>query len=199
MSKQKKGLIWVSLVLVVVMLVSLAFAAEEGTKPSPQGQRPEAGRQDRGGGERTRGGGQREGGFDRASMQERMLGMMKERVGATDDEWTIIKPRLEKVMELSRNAGGMRGMFGRGRSSRGDRGSREETEAPTEPVQIAADDLQKTLDKEAPSAAEIKAKLAALRGAREKNKQELVIAQQKLKEILTVKQEALLVMMGMLE
>ena len=70
---------------------------------------------------------------------------------------------------------------------------------PREPVRIAADNLQKTLDKEVPTSAEIKAKLAALRGAREKNKQQLVIAQQKLKEVLTIKQEALLVMTGMLE
>lgn len=135
------------------------------------------------------------GGFDPAAMQERMSQMMKERMGATDEEWTVIRPRLEEVMTLSRNAGGMQGMFGRGR---GDRGG-QSAQTPTDPVQAAVDDLQKTLDKEAPTAAEIKAKLAALRGAREKNKQQLVIAQQKLKEVLTVKQEAILVMMGMLE
>lgn len=173
--------------LMLTLIVSFLYAAED-TQRGPQGQRGRDGTQRQG----QRG---QRGGFDRAAMQERMAEMMKERMGATDEEWTVIKPRLEEVMKLSQNAGGMRGMFGRGRG----RDGQPNTEAPTEPVQIAIDDLQKTLDKEAPTAAEIKAKLAALRGAREKNKQELVIAQQKLKEVLSVKQEAILVMMGMLE
>ena len=135
------------------------------------------------------------GGFDRASMQERMVEMMKERLGASDEEWTVIKPRLSEVMTISQNARGTRGMRGRGRGNR----DQQETEAPTEPVQIATAELQTTLDKEAPTAAEIKAKLTALRGAREKNKQKMVTAQQKLKEVLTVKQEAVLVMMSLLE
>ena len=137
------------------------------------------------------------GGFDREAMQQRMMEMMKERMGTADDEWAVIQPRLQEVMTLQGNAmgGRMRGMFGRGRRGR----DQQEAEAPTEEVEIAANALQETLDKEEPTAAEIKAKLAALRGAREKNKQKLVTAQQKLKEVLTVKQEAMLVMMGMLE
>lgn len=196
MSMRKKCLIGVGLMLMAVTLVSVAIAAEEETTPTPQRQRPAAGQRERGGGPRERGG------FDRARMQERMVEMMKERLGGTDEEWTVIKPRLEKVMKLSQNGSGMmRGMGGRrGRRGRGGRdGQNQATEAPTEPVQIASAELQKTLDKEAPTTAEIKAKLAALRGAREKNKQELVIAQQKLKEVLSVKQEAVLVMMSMLE
>ncbi|MCK5564602.1 MAG: hypothetical protein KAJ07_05105 [Planctomycetes bacterium] len=180
--------------LLLALMVSFLYAAEE---PKPTRQDNQRG-QDRG--QRGQDRGQRDrrgrGGFDRGQMQERMVEMLKERMGATDKEWTVIKPRLEKVMELSQNgrSNGMRSLFGRGR-----RGGREEATTPTEPVQIASDNLQKTLDKEAPSTAEIKAKLAALRGAREKNKQQLVITQQKLKEVLTVKQEALLVMTGMLE
>ena len=66
-------------------------------------------------------------------------------------------------------------------------------------MQKASADLQSTLEKDAPSAAEIKAKLTALRGAREKAKQNLIKAQQELREVLTLKQEAQLVMMGMLD
>jgi hypothetical protein len=180
-SRLRKGL---TIVIIMVTSASILFAAEE---PQP----PQRNDQGRNSGQR----GDR-GGFDRAAMQERMMSMLKERMGASDEEWTIIKPRLEEVMKLSQNTGGMRGMFGRGR---GNRGGQQQAEAPTDPVQIAADDLQKTLDKEAPTTAEIKAKLTALRGAREKNKQQLVTAQQKLKDVLSVKQEAMLVMMGMLE
>ena len=187
--------------LLLALMVSFLYAAEEPKPTRQEGQRgQDRGQRDRGEGQRGQDRGQRDrrgrGGFDRGQMQERMMGMLKDRMGATDKEWTVVKPRLEKVMELSQNGrnNGMRSMFGRGR-----RGGREEAQTPTEPIQIASDALQKTLDKEAPSAAEIKAKLAALRGAREKNKQQLVIAQQKLKEVLTVKQEAMLVMTGMLE
>ena len=179
-------------VLGVVLLVTLmasSLYAGPGGGGGQRGQRGQRGQQDQQGqrGER--------GTFDRASMQERMVEMMKERLGATDEEWVVIKPRLSEVMTLSMNARGTRGMRGRGRGNR----DQQETEAPTEPLQIATADLQTTLDKEAPTAAEIKAKLTALRGAREKNKQKMVTAQQKLKEVLTVKQEAVLVMMSLLE
>ena len=182
-------------VLGVVLLVTLmasSLYAGPGGGGGQRGQRGQRGQQDQQGQRGERG---ERGTFDRASMQERMVEMMKERLGATDEEWVVIKPRLSEVMTLSMNARGTRGMRGRGRGNR----DQQETEAPTEPVQIATADLQTTLDKEAPTAAEIKAKLTALRGAREKNKQQLVTAQQKLKEVLTVKQEAILVMMSMLE
>jgi Spy/CpxP family protein refolding chaperone len=75
----------------------------------------------------------------------------------------------------------------------------QENAADQSAVQKASQELQDTLEKEAPSATEIKAKLTALRGAREKAKQELVKAQSQLKEVLTVKQEAQLVIMGMID
>jgi Spy/CpxP family protein refolding chaperone len=174
--------------LLLTLAVSFLYAAEE--PQPPQRDQRDAQRSERG----------QRGGFDRAAMQERMLERIKERMGASDDEWEVIKPRLEEVMKLNRDAngmGGMRGMFGRGRGNRGPQ--RPEADAQATAVQKASTDLQETLEKEAPTTAEIKAKLAALRGAREKNKQQLVTAQQKLKEVLTVKQEAMMVMIGMLE
>ncbi len=184
MGNQKKLLPLVCIVLCGVLGATLVFAAED--RPGQRGP-GQGGRRD----------GQGRGGFDRAAMQERMMEMMKDRLGTTDEEWTVIKPRLSEVMELSQSgARGMMRMFGRGR---GGRRQEQSAEPLTDPVEIAADDLQKTLDKEAPSAAEIKAKLDALRGAKEKNKQKLVAAQQKLREVLSLKQEAMLVMMGTLE
>lgn len=165
-----------------VLAATLAFAAEDrGERQGPPG---------------GRNGGR--GGFDQAAMQDRMLDRMKDRLEASDEEWTIIKPRLKEVMTLTWNnsgMGSMRFMFGRGRRDN----QPQQSENATDPVQKASEELQNALEKESPSAAEIKAKLAALRGAKEKNKQQLVTAQQKLKEVLTVKQEAMLVMIGMLE
>jgi hypothetical protein len=65
-------------------------------------------------------------------------------------------------------------------------------------VQQKAKDLKDALDANAP-AADVKAKMAALREARAAAKQDLTKAQAELKELLTQKQEATLLMMGMLE
>lgn len=194
MRKTNKATRGLGIALLLGIIVSVGFAAEE----SRRGQGGPGGGQRRQGDPRQRG---ERGGFDREAMQERIMAMMQERMGVSNEEWTVIKPRLSKVMKLSMDASGMRGMFGRGRGGRGgDRGQqRPETDAQSSGVQKASADLQETLEKEAPTAAEIKAKLTALRGAREKAKQELVTSQKKLREVLTLKQEAQLVMMGLLD
>jgi len=183
-------------VLGIVVLLSLTaafvFAAEDQQRP----QRPERGQRGEGGMQPGEGGPR--GGFDRQAMQQRMMERMQEQMGTTDAEWKIIEPRLSKVMELSQSAGGRGMMMFRGMRG-GRRGSdREETQAEG-PVEKATQDLQTTLENETASAEEIKSKLQALRSAREKTRQELAKAQQDLREVLSVKQEAQLVMMGMLE
>ena len=182
--------------IIVLMIFSCAFAADE--QPA-RGQNmgrggPQGGMQGGPGG-----------GFDREGMQDRMLSMMQERLGATDAEWTVIKPRLSKVMELSRSSsmrGGMRGMFGRGRNGRdrdNNNNDRQELREDASAVEKASAALEETLEKDAPAATEIKEKLTALRSAREKAKAELVEAQKSLREVLSLKQEAQLVIMGMLD
>ena len=118
------------------------------------------------------------------------------------DDRTGLEPRLSEVMTLSQSVrgGGMRGMFGR-RGGRGDNqnGNDQPAAVSNDPVEKASQELQETLDKEAPSSTEIQNKLLALRGAKEQAKQKLTAAQQKLREVLSVKQEAQLVLMGMLD
>ena len=49
---------------------------------------------------------------DPAQMQRMMTERMKAQLGAGDEEWKVIQPRLQKVMNLSRQVGGMgRGMM----------------------------------------------------------------------------------------
>lgn len=174
------------IVLLLTLVVSLLYAAEQ-----PQRGQQGPGRMQRGGG------------FDRAAMTERMMGMMQERMGASEEEWKIISPRLSKVMELSQDAnsrgmGMFRGMSGRNRGRRGP--DTQDQQAQNEsPVQKAIQGLQETLEKENASSDEIKSKLEALRSAREKARQELAKAQQSLREVLTLKQEAQLILMGMLD
>jgi hypothetical protein len=138
-----------------------------------------------------------------------MTERMRERIGATDDEWKVMQPRLQKVMELSRqvNAPGRMGMFA-GRGGRfgrgGDRGPGRGPAGAAAPerevtaVEKASEELQELLESESAKPNQIKAKLTALRTAREKAKQDLVKAQDDLKKILSVKQEATLVLIGLL-
>jgi len=169
-----------------------------------------------GGRPRGQGGDRGPGGFDPAQLRQRMSERMKEMLGADDQAWKVMEPRLNKVMELSRQAqsgrGGM-GMMGGGFAMRG-RGGPEggpqggpqgERRGPMGPMgeQTALDkamtQLRETLQSSSASPEEIKKQLTAVRQAREKAKQELAVAQQDLKQILTVKQEAQLVVMGLLD
>jgi len=132
----------------------------------------------------------------RQQMQERIMETVKERLVAGDDEWTVIKPRLSSVMDIQQSNMGNRFSAFMPRNRRPMEG--EEAQDQTA-VQKASSELETVLEKEKPSVEEVKAKLTALRAAREKEKQKLLAAQQKLKEVLTVTQEAQLVAMGILE
>jgi len=160
--------------------------------------------------------------FDPAQMRQRMMDNWKQQLGADDDAWKVIEPRLTKVMELNRQSmAGGRGMFGMfgGRGMRGQRGDRggqggqggpqgqrqgdrprfpgDENREPSA-VEKAQDTLETTLANESASAETIKEQLTALRAARLKAQQELAAAQQDLRQILTMRQEAVLVLNGML-
>jgi hypothetical protein len=175
----------------VILLVIAGLVWAQPPQGGQQGGRQRGGQQ----------GGRQRGNFDPAQMQQRMADMMKERLEATDDEWKIIGPRLTKVMTLSmQSRGGGRGMMGmmggRGGRPGGDRGGNQDRQLTG--VALAADNLRKAVDANA-SAEQLKAKLTALRKAREKSKAELAKAQLALKQVLSLKQECLLVIMGTLE
>jgi hypothetical protein len=149
--------------------------------------------------------------FDPAQMRQRMMERMKEQLGADDAAWKALEPRLTKVMDLNRQAqgmgrGGMFGMMGgmrgqRGGNDAGGQGNRrgpQQDPATMTPVDKAAEQLRTTLENQSASLEEIKKNLTAYREAREKARQELAVAQAELKKILTVRQEAQLVMMGQL-
>jgi hypothetical protein len=145
--------------------------------------------------------------FDPSQFRQRMMDTLKERLGASDDEFAAIQPKLEKVLDLQRdvNGGGMRAMFGGGRRNRG--GGEGGGATPAAPatggatpsaVQAASTDLQTTLDNKDAKPDEIKAKLDAFRDAKSKAKDDLTSAQKDLESVLTQRQEAMLVMMGLL-
>jgi hypothetical protein len=150
--------------------------------------------QDRGRGDRAPGQDDRRGGWDPAQMRERMMGYYREQLEIKDDaEWTVVQPLVQKVMDARVNQfSGMRGMFpGRGGPGGaggpgGDRASNPETEA-----------LQKAVDGKA-SNSELKAALARYNDARKAKQAELEKAQDDLRKVLSVRQEALATMRGLL-
>src|SRR5258706_5899487 len=63
--------------------------------------------------------GQGRGNFDPAQMRERMMTRIKEQLGATDDEWKAIEPKVDKVMTAQRESRGGFGFGGFGRGGGG--------------------------------------------------------------------------------
>lgn len=161
--------------------------------------------QDEGGGGRggRRGGGPGGGNFDPARFREMRLNGIKEDLEASDDEWKVLQPKVEKVMEAQMDAMGGFGFGGRGGRrggpGGGDRPQPQAGDRPVSKVTQARDDLRTLLDNKSASSDDITKKLAALREAREKARTALQAAQKDLKELCTPRQEAMLVMSGMLE
>lgn len=142
------------------------------------------------------------GNFNPAQFRQRMLDRVKQQLGASDEEFTALSPKIEKVMQLQRDAGGRGGFGGRRGGGQGGPGGGQGGTPPTTPpsaVQTASTELQTTLDNKDAKPEEIKAKLDALRAAKAQAKQDLAGAQQELKGLLTQRQEAVLVEMGMLD
>ena len=150
--------------------------------------------------------------FDPAEMRKMMQERMKTNLGVTDDEWKVLQPKIEAVSTLRMEAmagGGMRGMFGRGGrpggpggpggGAPGEAAPRPASDQPQSETAKAGEALSKVLENKEAKPEEIKAALQALRDARTAVKAKLEKAQKELKEIVTVKQEAQFVMMGMLE
>jgi len=116
---------------------------------------------------------------------------------------------LEKVMDSQRDAraggrGGFGGGFGGRRGGQGGAGGGATAGATpsTQPVSAVAKaqaDLKAAIDNKDTPPAELASKLATLRDAKEKAKSDLVTTQKSLKELLTQRQEAILVNMGMLD
>ena len=128
--------------------------------------------------------------FDPAAMKERRLTQLKEQLSPTDDEWKVLQPKIEKVMDAQ--MAGFGGFRGRGGNNGGDN-------TPQTPTAKAQQELRTLLENKDASADDIKAKLAALREARAKTRADLEAARKDLKEVLTQRQEAVLVTNGMLE
>jgi hypothetical protein len=145
------------------------------------------------------------GNFDPEEMRQRMLDRYREQLEVkNDDEWKLISGRIEKVMEARRQVGGnMRfggfggpgGPGGRRGGPDGQDGGRGRGPGGTPNPEIDA--LQKALESNA-SSDEIKTKLAALRASRKASQAGLEKSQEDLRKVLSVRQEATALMMGLI-
>ena len=120
-----------------------------------------------------------------AEMQQRFMTAIKEQLKATDEDWKVIEPRLKAVMDKEQAA---RQLSSRGGFFR--RGGQNDQPA----AEVAA--VTKAI--EGGDAATIKTALAALRKARTDREAETTKAKDALREVLTVAQEAQLVLNGLL-
>ena len=117
-----------------------------------------------------------------------------------DDEWVAVKGLIQKVMDTRRATMSGMGFGGRrngggGGDNAGRNGGRGGFNAPPNPE---AEDLQKALDAKA-SPDELKSKMAKLRDSRKSKEVALTKAQEDLRKVLTVRQEATAVSMGLLQ
>ena len=142
------------------------------------------------------------GNFDPEQFRQRMMERYREQLEVkSDDEWKVIEPRITKVMEARRDAGpGGRGFGGfmrrggEGNDTVRDRGGRGGGGTPSP----EAEALQKAIEAKA-SAEEVKSKLAKYREARKEKEAALTKAQDELRKVLSVRQEASAVLMGLLQ
>jgi len=171
------------------LFVGLAFSSLTGMAQ----QRPQGGQGGPGGGR---------GNFDPAQFQQRMMDRIKEQLAASDTEWKVMEPMVSSVMEKQRATRGGGFPFGRtgGRGGRpGGDNNGPQGRGPGGDVDSATEALQAAIESKTTSAADIQAKLKAVRDSRAKKEAELAKAQAQLKQICTARQEAQLVLMGFLQ
>jgi hypothetical protein len=156
---------------------------------------------------------------------------MQQALGANDEQWKVIEPRLKKVKYYREQAfigtkppfqssfssfgtgpGGAQGFssgFSGGFQFQGGAGGpggtfqsvpgRQASDGPMSDGEILCEEIQKLLDDPQATPEQVKPKLDALRREREKARRQWVAAQQQLREVLDFRQQAKLVLMGLLD
>jgi hypothetical protein len=130
--------------------------------------------------------------------EQKTLLRFREVLQAGDEEWAVLEPRIAGVLRLQRDASAGKEPKGP-RPPRPERPADNPSDRPTPEVQARSRALNAALFDPSLPAAEIKARVAAVRDARAKVRQDLARAQDELRELLTYRQEATLIIMGVLE
>jgi hypothetical protein len=157
--------------------------------------------QNGGGGGGFGGGGGRN--FDPAQMQQRMMDRVRTALNFTNDsDWSAVQPLVQKVFDARRDVGFGGGMGGFGRMRGGQNGGggggggqqRNPFFTPS-PEQQA---LQDAIDNDAPDG-QIKDLLTKYQASQKAKQQKLKDAQEALRAVLDVRQEAQATLMGLVD
>ena len=137
------------------------------------------------------------GNFDPAQFQQMMMDNYQQQLELTNnEEWNAVKPLIQKVVDARQAAGAFGGRGGRGgRGGFGGGpggGGRGGFGGPPNPTVEA---LQTAID--SGSTDQIKAAIAKYREGRKQAEAKLTAAQDELKKVLTIKQEAVALRMGL--
>ena len=158
-------------------------------------------------------------------FRNRINDRLKTALKASDDEWSVIQPLLEKVEDKQREVltnrfgGLMRGGGGAGGEGRrrpadnggnaaeaqarpagqGEGGNRPARREGRPPTSAEATALETALQDDNTNVNDVKTKLAALRSERTKANSDLMSARSDLQKVLNMRQEAVLVLAGILE
>ena len=152
------------------------------------------------------GGRQGRGNWDPEQMRQRMMERVREQLAVKDDsEWSVIESRIKKISDsrfgVGRGMGGPGGPGGpggqAGQAGQGGQGGRQGRGGFGQ-ANPDAEVLQTALDSGA-SADDIKVKLTAYRAAAKVKEGQLEKAQDELRQLLSVKQEARAVLLGLLK
>jgi len=156
------------------------------------------------------GGRQGRGNWDPEQMRQRMMERVREQLAVKDDaEWSVIESRIKKINDsrsgMGRGFGGPGGGPGGpggqgapgGQGGQGGQGGRQGRGGFGQ-ANPDAEVLQSALDSGA-SADDIKVKLTAYRAAAKVKEVQLEKAQDELRQLLSVKQEARAVLLGLLK
>jgi hypothetical protein len=139
------------------------------------------------------------GNFDPVAMRQRMMDQYRERLEIkNDDEWKVVQERIEKVVQARMSVSIAPGMFRGPGGPGGAGGFRSMMSSMGVEPNPEADALQECLDANAPQDT-VKGRLTSYREARKAKEAKLKKAQEDLKQVLSLKQEAIMVLAGMLE
>jgi hypothetical protein len=214
-----------------LLLISLIAVVPAFSQPQAGGDQPQMTQNNQMGQKGTQAGGQvQQGAGGRGSgqmsgqgqqtgqMQDMIAQRIKQLMGSTDDEWTIIGPKVLKVVSLvSSQARGfqMRSLMGnqnqqgntnqggsyQGAASQGNFQGRGMgmTGTSTSSDSKALEELQTLAVNKDATTTQIKEKISEIRKEKEESRQKLAKAQKELRELLSLRQEAVLVSAGLLE
>jgi len=139
--------------------------------------------------------------FSPAQLQQ-----LQDTLQVSDNEWRVILPKIEKIESLRRATQSSR-QAGRGRRGGQQSAPVPQTDSPVPSnaespeivdLQKASQQLQDAINNKETSREDLKTRIAALREARARVQAELVKTQDEVRDMLTARQEAVLVTRGLL-